>query len=274
MERRILDWNPNADKFSKPKELLIHQKLHSYKSEGQMSVEQIWGGKRSSRILAIEKSLKLFNKKITGKVLEVGAGDGWCSAYLLKHKNISEMFTMECNQAAIEQLIPKTFSTLKISESNLTLVMGSFNDIRKESYFDSVVAMGALHHSANLHKTLSEIYKALKPGGFLLAQEPYMDNTTPNTYYEERENQEIVFWGLETLKNSERSDVFYRLCEYQTAAYHVGFNFKYFNVDEESFFTKIKKIWKKDTVVKPKNLMMVLEKPNKHFIPPTSWELN
>ena len=44
--------------------------------------------------------------------------------------------------------------------------------------------MGALHHSRNLN-TLGSIFKALKPNGILIAQEPTMPDSTSHADYQD-----------------------------------------------------------------------------------------
>ena len=104
------------------------------------------------------------------------------------------------------------------------LVLGSFNSIPLVEKFDFVLAFGALHHSSNLQKTLDECFKALKPGGHLIAQEPYSSDETPNSFFVEMKNKKINVQGLIEIKNKLRDDNFYRKCEYLTASYHAGFD--------------------------------------------------
>jgi 2-polyprenyl-3-methyl-5-hydroxy-6-metoxy-1,4-benzoquinol methylase len=278
----ILKWFPENDLYTKTKELEIHALLHDKNSKDERNAEQILAGKRKIRAEALEKALTTFNRKINGKVLEIGAGDGWCSAYLAKNKIFEELYVMECNLPAVEQLIPKTFEILSAPTDRINLVHGSFNYINKDINFNVIVAMGALHHAKNLFHTFKECYEALRPGGFLIAQEPYMLDSTKNEFYFEREKKEIEFWGVKTLKNSERSDVFYRECEYRTAAYHVGFDFNCIYLDESQQIKKslFQKLLGRNNEIKefptdrPRNMIFLLSKPkgNSNVRPVTSWE--
>jgi SAM-dependent methyltransferase len=266
------DWSPTEDSFLKPMEIEIHESYHrslieKYKSEGD-----IFSPHRYFRIRSLNKALKKTGV-ISGKVLEIGAGDGWCSAHLLKHYKLSEIFTMEISDAAAKELIPHVFNVCNVDASIATGVKGSFNNIRKTDYFDFVVAMGAIHHSENLFETFRNVYKSLKPGGWFIAQEPSKGNSTRNEFYFTRDEQEIDFKKMTKVVNRDRSDNFYRQCEYQTAAYHAGLNV------DVNWLAGPKGLgnWfglKNLLSGKAKNVLIVGQKPLKNHerIPITSWE--
>ncbi|MSO73324.1 MAG: methyltransferase domain-containing protein [Rhodospirillaceae bacterium] len=67
--------------------------------------------------------------------------------------------------------MPQVQKVLGADSSKIQRVFGSFNSIPIENEMDLVVSIGALHHSESLFVTLSECFKALKPGGWLVATE-------------------------------------------------------------------------------------------------------
>jgi cyclopropane fatty-acyl-phospholipid synthase-like methyltransferase len=280
-EPNILNWKPDEDKFLKSKEIDIHNQYHSTLADKKRTTTDIFGtNRRKMRIRALHKALRQTNvHKLSGKVLEVGAGDGWCSAYILKTYNIDHVHTMEINPAAVERLIPKTMQTAGVDLNKCTPVLGSFNDIPLVNYFDFVVAMGALHHSANMFQTFSAIFRSLKPGGWLFAQEPYMPDNTMNDFYHERNKLQINFKGILQVKNEERSDIFYRSCEYKTAAFHAGYNFysdeMSINTLKTILRTNLNRIKGKKRPKSAKNMVIMAQKPlNASELPRpvTSWE--
>jgi SAM-dependent methyltransferase len=276
---KYLDWDISADVHLKKMEIELHEVLHEKRSSDVKSKNELFKSKYF-RIGALEKAFQktgIKSKKSLGRVMDIGAGDGWCSAYLLDRYHVDELYVMEISESSLKKLIP---STLKLSESsldNVNLVKGSFNEIRLTNELDIVIAMGALHHSANLYKTAKEIYKSLKPGGYLIAQEPFMSNTTLNKFYNDRANQTKDFNGLISIKNEDRTDVFYRMCEYQTAFMHAGYDviFEELSGKKKSVKKTLKDLlspYAESSANGPKNGLVVAQKPLTSNEVITSWE--
>ncbi len=83
--------------------------------------------------------------------------------------------------------------------------------------------MGALHHSQDLNKTLKSIAAALKPEGFLVAQEPTMPDNTTHEDYQFKYNIVEERFGLK-IRNGDRFDRFFRECEYKYFLITNGFD--------------------------------------------------
>jgi len=275
----VIDWNPEGDAILKKKELTLHEHLHEKKASSTPDEKALFGGKRGFRIGALNKGLQRLGVESLGRVLEIGAGDGWCSAYILKHYHVDMIYILETTRASVESLIPATLAAVGAPVERAKLVRGSFNDIHLESSVDLVVAMGALHHSSNLYHTFTEVYKCLKPGGWLIAQEPFMSDEAPNEYYFSREDKEINFWDIERIRNYERTDLFYRECEYKTAAFHAGLQPSFLDLSEPE--KKKGFVWRKKAVKdaakgisSPKEGLLLAQKPTVYIDrrPVTSWE--
>ena len=224
---KVLDWSPESDSFLKKKEIEIHNLYHGELAKNSFQKKEIFGRRSiKMRIRALKRLLRMTgHSTFTGKVLDAGAGDGWCSAYLLEnYPSLEEIYTMEINENAIQSLIPKVIDTVNGDNEKVNLVRGSFNNIPLKNHFDYVITMGALHHSDNLYQSFKAIFDSLKDGGYFLAQEPFLRDTVSNDFYHNRGAETINFKGLVEVKNDDRTDIFYRLCEYRTAAYHAGFD--------------------------------------------------
>ncbi len=263
---RVLDWHKDhPDALIKSGEMAIHEELHASRAEQKRTREQILAGKRM-RVAAIDRALAEIGSPVSGRVLEVGAGDGWCSAYMQGKFNIDELYVMEIDRPAVERLIPATFASFGARTDNVVAVRGSFNRIQMTEHFDWVVAMGALHHSSNLYATLSSIRSCLRPGGWLLAQEPAMSDDTLNRTFVEREREEVLFQGLKKVSNVDRTDLFYRRCEYRTAAFHAGLEVR---------LVELRRWWQRPRRGKLGNVLVLAQRPKGAFAdasPPTRWE--
>lgn len=215
------NWNPESDRYLKSGERELHQFLHSKRTNEAFDWKKILG-KKDRRWIPFQRAVSRCGG-IRGRILEVGAGDGWCSAAILRHYEVEESFIMEIDEAAIDSLIPETLRNFEVDDRKVTLVLGSFNAIPHVDYFDFIIAMGSLHHSENLFVTLRSLWTALKPGGALLSQEPAMADNTSNEFYRRRSQEVKKFEEGIQIRNDERSDNFYRKCEYLTALHHAGF---------------------------------------------------
>jgi len=278
------NWSPETDKFLKSGERELHQFLHATRSEAEMPWASVLEVKKR-RWSALQKAVGEIGG-IRGRVLEVGAGDGWCSAGILRHYDVEECVIVEVDEAAVSKLIPRMLRTFEVEDKNVTIALGSFNSIPHESHFDFVIAMGALHHSENLFMTLRSIWRALKPGGYLLSQEPAMADGTSNEFYERR-NAEVKKFpeGIE-IANSERSDHFYRKCEYLTALYHAGFEPELEDIGSPHVSESKKRLADKlieklggiaprsDDPNLPTNIFLTARKPETQMsgMPVTAWE--
>jgi len=257
----VIDWSPERDSSIKEKEFLIHEKYHEALVEKYTSERQVFNSFRKFRIHALNRGIKHFGS-LSGDVLEIGAGDGWCSAYVLKNYKVNSIHTMEITEAATNRLIPHVFDICGVDKSRATLIRGSFNQIDSTDAYDHILSMGAIHHSENLQLTLDNVYNALKPGGVFIAQEPGMIDSTPNSFYHSRNEKVANFKKIVQVTNKERSDIFYRKCEYLTAAYHSGFEVHVkWIFPQNRWYRRLLNIDPKLETNKANNLLLVLRKP-------------
>ena len=240
--KKIINWFPENDLYTKKGEIKLHTDLHKIKYEKKDFAP------RNDRIQYMELAEKIIGNNIEGNVLDIGCGNGYSSIYFSKNRDC-KMHAMECNPSAINLLINENFINNNIPESKYELILGSFNDIRLKNYFKWVISLGAIHHSQNLIKTIKSIFSSLEPGGYFISHEPYMDSYTPNSHYIKKEKTFKKVQGLIDIQESERDDHFFRECEYLTAFHHVGFNIKEF-----------KQVKNGDI----KNALIILQKPNKY----------
>ena len=215
----MLDWrNEIQDLYINSEELRLHESLHQSRTE--MDIDGLMKNPRLKLISHIENIL---GHKIHGHVLDLGAGSGYLSAWLGLNRNIQEVIALECTETAVRKLIPQLVAAVEVENNKVVTALGSFSDIPLSDYFDFIVAFGSLHHSKNLLRTLTQCYKSLKPGAFLVAQEPVADDGVSNREFIQRYTAEEYFAG-EIIQNRMREDHFFRLCEYQTALYFSGFD--------------------------------------------------
>ena len=245
--KQIINWMPESDPYTKKGEIEVHSIIHDIMSkDGHHKFKS-----KQNRINILEQAEKVIDKRISGNVLDIGCGNGYASIFLAKNRPIDVVHSMECNVPAIDGLVRNHFVQAGVDDNKYDLVLGSFNDIKMKQFYNYVVSLGALHHSSNLLKTLSEIYSSLQCGGYLIAHEPYMSSFTPNKKYLQKDSTSKKVQGLVDWKESNRDDHFFRECEWLTAFHHAGFNIVCF--ERES---------KDDDIL---NAIIVLQKPHKEL---------
>ncbi len=101
-------------------------------------------------------------KKLNGKkVLEVGCGTGAHS--LLFSFNKAEMYATDISENRVESA-KKLIGMLESSNTTFRLCDAE-NLPYQNNYFDIVYSNGVLHHTYDIKKAISEVYRVLKPGG-------------------------------------------------------------------------------------------------------------
>ena len=220
--KKVIDWHIQNDNSTKQKEIEIHELIHKKKSLKPL-VTNNW------RLNILRKAERILGKKISGTILEIGSGNGYASVFIAQYRKIEKIYCSEVTHSGVDTLIRNNFESNQIPYEKYELVLGSFNNIPLKNKFDYVIALGALHHSSDLRKTLDEIYSCLAEDGILIAQEPYTSDLLQNDYFIKRKNKIENVQGIVKVRNSERDDNFFRKCEYLTAAYHSGFDKVYFN---------------------------------------------
>lgn len=251
-----LDWNVTSDAeniregaIELRARVAEHMYFKNYETEAKAQL-QLNGPGFHWRIAAAKKVELITGKKISGKVIEVGAGTGVFTAQLSKEKEPEAIYCLDYDRFSVEALMPLVFKNLKADTSKIKPVVGSYNRMEvADNYFDYVISLGAIHHSENLLATFKECFRVLKPGGFVAA----VEHCHPNSYtihqqyldYERPLSKERarMLYNDENLqvKVKDNSDHYYRICEFETFAYQAGFDVLpyIFDIDGEKASDKI-----------------------------------
>ena len=169
----------------------------------------------------------VMRRTYAGTILEIGAGSGWCSSLLSTIPGVEKIYCSDYDPVSVQHLMPQVQKTLGAASHKIQRALGSFNSLPLADEADVVISIGALHHSENLYVTMKECFKALKPGGWLVATEPTLPDSETNHQLQARYKKEdpgsIKKYGRVTL-HEENSDHYYRLSEYITAAHCAKFD--------------------------------------------------
>ena len=194
----------------------LHDEIHaSMLSENPRNL--LNGGR-----LDILDKLKKKKFKIEGVIADIGCGSGYFGIGLAKKfPGLLRIDCIESSKLAVEKIIPRNVEFHEVGKI-VKPILGSFDNLESKKY-DIIFAMGALHHSQDLNKTLKSIATALKPEGFLVAQEPTMPDNTTHEDYQFKYNIVEERFGLK-IRNGDRFDRFFSECEYKYFLITNGFD--------------------------------------------------
>jgi 2-polyprenyl-3-methyl-5-hydroxy-6-metoxy-1,4-benzoquinol methylase len=103
--------------------------------------------------------------KPPARILDLGCGSGWTSSFYAKGGY--EVVGVDISPDAVKAA-KKHFKDVP----NLTFKAGDYDELSFSNEFDAVVFFDSLHHAEEECEALKTAYKALKPGGVLIANEP------------------------------------------------------------------------------------------------------
>lgn len=177
--------------------------------------EKIAFGKGKEWRLAIPQHLCNNGFTLKDKIVaDIGCGTGYFGASLLRNYNVNHVDFYDITPS----LSSKIKETIEITNSRPSYEYICTDIVNAElgaDQYDYVFCMGSLHHAYDLVKYFESIHKILKPGGFLVANEPSYSETASykdlRTTYEER----LGFKATESRSQSyPRHDFFFRLSEF------------------------------------------------------------
>lgn len=229
---QVIDWLPDQDAGNiragaRELQSELHKRIYDPSFDSAASARRFLdSGRTHWRRSALEKFELFQGRPIHGEVMEIGAGTGWCSAWLSRRPQVKTVYAVEYDPYAVSELMPKVFRHAEADTTKIVRVLGSFNHMpQAHGKMDLVVSIGAIHHSENLLATMSEACRALKPGGYFVGVEPCEPNTLgirEQAAKGEREDAGALKKYGRKARHKDNSDHYYRLCEFETAAYWGG----------------------------------------------------
>lgn len=110
--------------------------------------------------------------KVRGNVLDAGAGTCWLTARVSLLPRVERVFALDLSERFLTTVGARVMKVMGADLSKVTFVESDFNAIPLASEsLDCAFLFGAIHHSLSPIKTLQEIGRCLRPGGFLLMLE-------------------------------------------------------------------------------------------------------
>jgi trans-aconitate 2-methyltransferase len=117
-------------------------------------------------------ALRLLDKihlPVTGKILDVGCGDGHISALIAKEKKHATLIGLDLSPSMIEYASTTFAQNLY---PNLSFIVGDAATLDGQERFASIVSFSTYHRVKDHGQAFSSAYRALLPGGQFLAVFP------------------------------------------------------------------------------------------------------
>lgn len=225
----MLDWDVAADAENiRPGSIELQTVMHRVWYDKMVSrpSEKWLKGKPYWRATCMDKFELLLGRPFHGAVLEIGAGTALCSAFISQRADVERVTALDYDLFMIEQQMPETFRRFDARAEKIERAYGSFNRLPRRDFYDFIVGVGAMHHSEDLTVSFKSLYDALKPGGAVLISDVCLPDSTTNRFladaYESVSERDAERYGR-PVKMKENGDHWYRLAEWLSAAWRVGF---------------------------------------------------
>lgn len=238
---KLLNWKPQLDSArTKSSALDFRASISSNqytKWFGSKFIAKVMAS--SGRVYWRQETMRQLRKAnpnlFRGKVLEVGAGTGLTTCEISKFSEAKELFCLDYDEYTVENLMPLVQWSLDADTTKITRVVGSYNQMdAADNTFDSLVAVGSMHHSEDLDATMKECFRVLRMGGSFvisdfaltcsLTQEEYSVLSDLPLYESDAAmvEQGKGTEGIETNKTISEHE--HPLYIYLSAAFKAGFN--------------------------------------------------
>nr|WP_239454190.1 class I SAM-dependent methyltransferase [Bacillus suaedaesalsae] len=109
-------------------------------------------------------TIELLNLQPKERVLELGCGAGYAINLILEHNAVEQVVGLDISPTVIKSARKRNKKA--IEENRAILVQGNVQSLPfPERSFDKIFSIHTVYFWENVYKTLSEIYRVLKPGG-------------------------------------------------------------------------------------------------------------
>ena len=125
---------------------------------------------------------RIIGIEIYGVGVEVGSGPGTHTALLAKMNKVKKVYGVEASEGIVRNLAPVVVSYVAgKDDKKVSCVVGDFSNLElPDNSVDFVFDFFSLHHTSDLQSVIKEIYRVIKPGGFLFCFDKARDNALSN----------------------------------------------------------------------------------------------
>ena len=112
------------------------------------------------------------------RVLDLGAGTGWLSAFLSSFPNVEQIDTLDSDRNNLEVMLPQIIERMEGDTSKIHPILGLFSPLLvPDQQYGLIVASSSIHHAPDLFDIMRELRRVIKPDGTII-----LLNELPRTF--------------------------------------------------------------------------------------------
>ena len=148
-------------------------------------------------------TIKLLELQQDEKILELGCGAGYAIKLLLKQSSVNQVVGLDASKSVLQSATIR--NQKEIRDRRVKLIQSNVNNlVFQDGSFTKVFSIHSIYFWENLLKTISEIYRVLKPEGtVIITLCDGKNGQTSNDTKDMIEQQVIPIMGQSGFKNIE-----------------------------------------------------------------------
>jgi SAM-dependent methyltransferase len=130
--------------------------------------KDLYGPSRIARKVRLLQTLRKADLSPNVDILEIGCGAGFAAEYL--HGSYHTYTGLDHSRELIQ------YAEKRNKHSHVNFYATDFFDFREKSKYDLIFMIGVLHHMTDISFAIRACYSFLKPGGYVVVNEPQPAN--------------------------------------------------------------------------------------------------
>jgi len=101
--------------------------------------------------------------------IDLGCGGGWLSAHLSRFHKVEKILSIDTSLNYLSNFVPQVAKLMDGDPKKIETIQGHFYPlVLEDSSIDLVLISSAAHHASDLEALLTECYRVLRQGGYVL----------------------------------------------------------------------------------------------------------